>query len=306
MAYSQNYGSINSEQVPEVGFSGGPRSDVGKQMSELADSVFKRITKLGQFRSTLEQSQKLLGTSKDSQALRNKIQSVESNINQTVKSITVDLAEVKKYARNKQTDKAMKLQIEELTDNFKLNVEYCSKAQQAALEKLRTTYLPSEVEAMNASPNYEGGASYLQAGQTTAELRQATASLEFETGLLKEREQRIASIEKNVIDVNQIMQELGALVVNQGHDINSIYNATERTQVDVELGRKELEKGADYMTRRRKKNCFLLSIAVIAVFILAIVIALSLCEVRLGVVSNQLPFREQHRSIVVHSRRIQI
>uniref|UniRef100_A0A0A9YWG5 Syntaxin-7 n=1 Tax=Lygus hesperus TaxID=30085 RepID=A0A0A9YWG5_LYGHE len=273
MAFNQNYGSINAERVPNVGFSGGPRSDTDKQMSDLADSVSKKIFQLSQDIKSLEQSQKLLGTPKDSQAIRNKIQNVESNINNTVKLIATDLAVLKKYARGKQP---MKLQIEKLTDDFKTTVEICSKAQKAALEKLRTTYLPSEVAAMDASPTVEGGASYLQAGQTTAELRQATASLEFETGLLREREQRIAHIEKNIIDVNQIMNELGAMVNAQADDINSIDNAIERTQVDVELAAQELEKGANYMTRRRKKNCFLLSIAVIAVIILVIVIVVSL------------------------------
>ncbi|CAA9994674.1 unnamed protein product, partial [Nesidiocoris tenuis] len=62
-------------------------------------------------------------------------------------------------------------------------------------------------------------ASYLLAGQTTAELRQATAALEFDTGLLKERELRIATIEKNIIDVNQIMIAISVKVNQQSEDI---------------------------------------------------------------------------------------
>lgn len=72
---------------------------------------------------------------------------------------------------------------------------------------------------MESTPTGEE-ASYLLAGQTTAELRQATRSLEFETGLLKERQQRIATIEKNIIDINQIMSEVNALVHSQAEDIS--------------------------------------------------------------------------------------
>jgi hypothetical protein len=40
--------------------------------------------------------------------------------------------------------------------------------------------------------------------------------LEFEQEMLLEREQRINQIESNILDVNEIMRELGAMVHEQG------------------------------------------------------------------------------------------
>lgn len=44
-------------------------------------------------------------------------------------------------------------------------------------------------------------------------------SLEFEHGMLVEREDRVKRIEDDVLDINQIMSELGALVHIQGDAI---------------------------------------------------------------------------------------
>lgn len=44
-------------------------------------------------------------------------------------------------------------------------------------------------------------------------------TLEFQQGLLLEREDRIKRIEGDILDVNQIMRELAALVHQQGDTI---------------------------------------------------------------------------------------
>lgn len=44
-------------------------------------------------------------------------------------------------------------------------------------------------------------------------------NLQFEQSLLKEREQRVRQIEEDVLDVNQIMRELGTLINQQGEAV---------------------------------------------------------------------------------------
>lgn len=44
--------------------------------------------------------------------------------------------------------------------------------------------------------------------------------LEFEKGLMIERELRVKEIESNVLDINQIMKELAALVLEQSDSIS--------------------------------------------------------------------------------------
>lgn len=49
-------------------------------------------------------------------------------------------------------------------------------------------------------------------------------TIEFEQEMLLEREQRIRQIESDMIDVNQIMKELSAMVHEQGENISNNLN----------------------------------------------------------------------------------
>lgn len=51
-------------------------------------------------------------------------------------------------------------------------------------------------------------------------------TLEFQQGLLLEREDRIKRIEGDILDVNQIMRELAALVHQQGDTIGKYLFST--------------------------------------------------------------------------------
>jgi t-SNARE complex subunit (syntaxin) len=50
--------------------------------------------------------------------------------------------------------------------------------------------------------------------------RSLQRELEFEQEMLLEREQRIKQIESNILDVNEIMRDLGAMVHEQGDTIS--------------------------------------------------------------------------------------
>lgn len=52
---------------------------------------------------------------------------------------------------------------------------------------------------------------------------QLSRELAFEQELMLDREARIRQIEADVLDVNQIMQELGSLVYQQGEVIGEYY-----------------------------------------------------------------------------------
>lgn len=86
---------------------------------------------------------------------------------------------------------------------------------------MKLCLLPSEVAVQNDSQeqliNLEDDEK-LQTNQ-----RQTVRDLEFEQSMMRERELRVKQIEADVIDVNQIMRELGALV-NQQSDPISEFN----------------------------------------------------------------------------------
>jgi len=58
-------------------------------------------------------------------------------------------------------------------------------------------------------------------------------TLEFQHGLLLEREDRIKRIEGDILDVNQIMRELAALVHQQGDTIGKHSLFTANNLIDI-------------------------------------------------------------------------
>lgn len=49
------------------------------------------------------------------------------------------------------------------------------------------------------------------------------SALEFEHGIILEQEERIKRIEGDILDVNQVMRELGALVHQQADSISKYF-----------------------------------------------------------------------------------
>lgn len=65
----------------------------------------------------------------------------------------------------------------------------------------------------------EGG--YQQQASVEKHQQQLRQSLEFERGLLLEREERMSNIQSSVLDINAIMQQLGSMTEQQGTNIGT-------------------------------------------------------------------------------------
>jgi len=96
--------------------------------------------------------------------------------------------------------------------------------------------------------------------------------LEFEQGMLIEREERIKEIESDILDVNKIMRELGTMINEQGDVIETIEGNIGVTHVQVDTGRQELEKAASYQRSYRKKLFCLLGTGAVVLIIVVIVL----------------------------------
>lgn len=59
--------------------------------------------------------------------------------------------------------------------------------------------------------------------QLIAKQKQQQRELDFEREMMLERERRIKQIEEDVLDVNEIMRELGSMVHDQGEVISEFF-----------------------------------------------------------------------------------
>jgi hypothetical protein len=72
---------------------------------------------------------------------------------------------------------------------------------------------------------YEQGDDLDEKARLIAKQKQAQRELDFEREMMLERERRIKQIEEDVLDVNEIMRELGTMVHDQGEVVGEFFFA---------------------------------------------------------------------------------
>ncbi|XP_055303628.1 syntaxin-12 [Sitodiplosis mosellana] len=230
------------------------------EFMSLSESIAQNIASVKSSWQSLEKILKLIGGKKDTVALRDKAHQIQSSANEKVLATKKDLQRLTVVVRH--GDKQQKLQVERLTSDFQKVVEIYSACQQQIAAKLKGIILinASQQEDLNNDSNNTGTDTDYLFHQKQKQMQQ---SLQFEQSMLKDREQRVRQIEEDVLDVNQIMRELNTLINQQGETIDTIENSIDNVGNDVEAGRSELVKAAEYQAKYRRKVIILLLIAVI-------------------------------------------
>lgn len=226
----------------------------------LSESIAANTIFVKQSWQFLEKTNRTLGTAKDNQSLRDKINDIQTGTNQRIATTTKDLQRLTVVVRG--GDKQQKLQVEKLTSDFKQVVQFYSKSQQSIATKMKQVFLVNASQ-LDDQLSSAGGEVNVSAEQQLQRQKQLQQSMQFEQDMLLQREQRFREIEANVLDVNYIMSELSSLVTQQSEVIDTIENSIGRTVDNVESGAEELEKAVTYQNRYRRKVLILLIIAVI-------------------------------------------
>uniref|UniRef100_A0A182QP07 t-SNARE coiled-coil homology domain-containing protein n=1 Tax=Anopheles farauti TaxID=69004 RepID=A0A182QP07_9DIPT len=259
----RDYGAMASTATTSDGNFGGfsPTEFISLSESIAANTIF--VKQSWQF---LEKANRTLGTAKDNQSLRDKINDIQTGTNQRITTTTKDLQRLTVVVRG--GDKQQKLQVEKLTSDFKQVVQFYSKSQQSIATKMKQVFLvnASQTDDLAMDSAGAGTAGFPGTAEQQQELlkqKQLQQSLQFEQDMLLEREQRFREIESNVLDVNHIMRELSNITTQQSEVIDTIENSIGRTVDNVESGAEELVKAAEYQNRYRRKVLILLIVAVI-------------------------------------------
>ncbi|XP_044255887.1 syntaxin-12 [Tribolium madens] len=253
-----NYGATAST---DVGFMG-KRSP---EFNNLCDNVVTNIYTINSSLKTLDNALKTIGTRKDNQGLRSSIHVTQLSTNQIASVTSKDIHKLKQLVSK--SEKQQQLQVEKLEENFKEAITRYYSLQKDLANKQKSHLLVS-VSIEN---------DYLPEEDTELQ-RQAQLAREmaFEKDMLVEREARIKQIEADVLDVNEIMRELGSLVHAQGETIDTIENSIDHATGNVEEATEQLMTAASYQNKYRRKLLFLvlIGLAIIVTIIIILVVEL--------------------------------
>uniref|UniRef100_A0A1B6DV26 t-SNARE coiled-coil homology domain-containing protein n=1 Tax=Clastoptera arizonana TaxID=38151 RepID=A0A1B6DV26_9HEMI len=264
----RNYGATDENRIPNVEVVGTQFSPT--ELYSLCENITTNVYTINSSFKQLDEALKAFGTSRDNQGLRDKVHVTQLSTNQIISQTTKDLQRLTVVVRK--GDRQQKLQVEKLTNRFKEEVKSYSLKQKQVADKMKHCLLPSEVATLE-----EGGDDWMKSDENYRQLakqKQKQQELEFEQGMLIEQAQRVKQIEEDVLDVNEIMRELSAMVFQQTESINLIENAVDDVHSSVDQGRQELEKAAAYQARRRTKTVCMLSIVIVIVLIVGFFIFL--------------------------------
>ncbi|XP_036325892.1 syntaxin-12-like [Rhagoletis pomonella] len=248
----RDYGATSSSTnaiLPDVNFSGFSPTE----FMSLSEDIGQNISAVNSSSRQLEKILKVIGTRREQQATRNKVHNIHGEANTRIETLSRDLQRLTSVVRR--GDKQQKLQLEKLTNDFRNVVEKYSSVQ-----KRITAALRQSIEQQGQQQDEQAEAERAEFLQQQAQM---TAGLQFEQDMMVDRERQLRQIEADVLDVNAIMRRVYDIVQTQGEQVENIESSVETAATDVELGRDELAKAAQYRRSYRRRILILLAVAVI-------------------------------------------
>lgn len=246
----------------------------GNRFPDLCKDISENISSVNNGANALDRAMKIINTERDSPQIRDKIHDTSQRTNQIVKDTTKLMG---KLGSMKGLDRQQKLQIDRLKSDFQDSVSRFSSLQKKAAEKVKQSTKLSQKK-----PKQTGGwldeddeAPILEQERRREEMQAQEEVIEDDLALIRDREERIRQLEGDILDVNEIFRDLGAMISEQGEQIDSIEANVERAYTNVDQGTQQLGKAAEYQRKSRKKMCCLLLIILIILAVVTIIIVLT-------------------------------
>lgn len=112
----------------------------------------------------------------------------------------------------------IRMRVTRLTSDFQQSVLRFNSVQKQIVAKMKTTALPTPNNAALMDDESQQQALLEAEAAQQAQLR-LQQQLEFEQGLLLERDDRVRQIEADIVDCNDIMRDLAVLVNEQAETV---------------------------------------------------------------------------------------
>ncbi|KAH3755940.1 syntaxin 7 [Pelomyxa schiedti] len=207
----------------------------------------------------------IVGTPKDSQAHRTKLNACVASTSEQMRSIT---AVIKQLGN---TDKSVDTpQKREQGRTIKSFVDYAEKFKYLSTIASEKEHLPiPQKQFQTATPQStvfreetatKAAEDLRLIEAERAEFQQTEQEREWNEQLIRDREAGIQELETKVVQVNEMFRDLASIVKEQGHMIDNIEANIESADTQVEQGVEQLEKAVTLQKKSRNKLWIILAI----------------------------------------------
>ncbi|CDS10146.1 hypothetical protein LRAMOSA02823 [Lichtheimia ramosa] len=268
-AASETEGLIeSSDSVIEMSVLPPQWVDIVEEVDETLDQIKDKISRLeGMHRKHLlpgfdDRSSDEAAIEKLTSDITNEFYRIKRDI-QRIGSSSTPSSQEDKLARNIQTSLATKVQ--EVSTSFrKMQSSYLQKMQGQESRKANMLGFENDLSNEAAELLLDEDA---QLGFTESQL----AVIENNEAIIDQREREINQIAKSIHQLAEIFRDLQTLVIDQGTMLDRIDYNIEQTAVQVKHATVELDKGARYQSKTRRRKLILLLILFICLLIMILI-----------------------------------
>ncbi|XP_074842689.1 t-SNARE domain-containing protein 1 isoform X1 [Carettochelys insculpta] len=266
-----SYGSIDGSGFGSRNPFGGP-SRQGYQplatqidpneLQELFQETSANIFRINSNVTSLERTLRSLGTSNDTQELRDGLHATQQETNKTITTSTKAVKQLSEVVRG--SSRQERLQLDRLNNQLSDAIQRYGAVQKKIAEKSKALLPTGPRSSKQQSPKtpfsdladdekiFNGGDTMWQnQHQDQALLSEIT---EEDLEVIRQREEAIHQIESDMLDVNQIIKDLASIVYEQGDTIDSIEANIETASSNVESANEQLAKASQHQRQQRASS----------------------------------------------------
>ncbi|XP_039286294.1 syntaxin-12 [Nilaparvata lugens] len=268
--------------------------DQQKDPKKLAQTIGSSIQKISQNVHSMKKMANLMGSAQDTQDMRDQLHQIQHYTNNLATDTGAHLKELQQisFQRSVSEQRELKMQRERLQDEFTETLsafkEILAKTYEWECDEMKKNRANSGLVSVAPPPSVNSkdlfGESRFGDEQlielqdnwpSSGNSRQAQMQAQADDANLQMMQQQEAAIQqlgKEIIGVNELFKELGALVHDQGELVDSIEASVEKTEYNVSQGTSQLRQASELSNKLRKKRCFMfLILAGILAFLVLII-----------------------------------
>lgn len=260
-----NYGTVSGQST---GFTTDEFSRVQQRVASGTQEI-KRLT------GALQRLSEQLGTQSDGEDLRRHVHNTQKSALEHIQMSQAGLKELVRSASSREQHLAAK----SLVRQVKQAGDECSRAMEVLLQKLKKYQTPP-------TPAGPSSAGYLDSGELDMDgdrarllrspVTQQAVQQEFiVSNEAVEAETRAAAmhdLQRDIVDMNDVMRDLGIMVNSQGESIGNLETNVEKAHAEVTHGNQQLGSAVRYKKCSRKLCCVIWTILAIVFLVIVIVI----------------------------------
>ncbi|EMC96942.1 hypothetical protein BAUCODRAFT_32688 [Baudoinia panamericana UAMH 10762] len=235
--------------------------------SELSDKLFSLTANISRLNNQIA----LLGTRRETERVRERVQDLLSETGDGFKEIGEGL---RKVAAWHDLGPSQKYTQGKLNQEFKASLTEFQNVQRQALEKQRASATAAKA-ALSQEDGAGGASATTDVGQQTQQQLQEQQprlanqdEVDFQESLIIERENEIRNIEQSVGELNELFRDVAHMVHEQGGQLDIISENVTQTRDDTKNADQQLRTASRHQKSARGKMCCLLLILVVVLTII--------------------------------------